>query len=220
MSAAPAQSQREDDGRSIDFVFIQPEGGLSYIDLTAIASNGRDILPQLNEFRGTGYGGGLTIGFRSGIIALAAHGYIARFSGQGTDTGVMGTTMREQAFDIGQLMAEVQLRLPVPIVEPYARVGFGYAWLGNFQLNAMYRESTSTVHGWTGKLGVGADIWIGRFFTVGAGVDFSLLNLRRGGVMREGGACPMTDPTCVELSQDGDAIGLLVHGHIQAGLHF
>jgi hypothetical protein len=196
---------------------------MSYIDLGALSSTGR-LLPTLTEFRGTGYSGGLTIGFRSGLFAIAANGHIARFDGSGMNRTILAdpsTEMITQAgFDIGQLMAEAQLRLPVPIVEPYVRAGFGYAWLGSFELNEMYRSSTSDIHGWTAKLGMGADIWLGKIFTVGAGVDFSVLNLRRGGVMRPETECPTTNPTCVELSMDGDSVGLLVHFHVQAGLHF
>jgi hypothetical protein len=46
------------------------------------------------------------------------------------------------------------------------------------------------------------------------------MNLRRDGVMREGSVCPETDPTCIELRQDGDAVGWLLTVHAQVGLHF
>jgi hypothetical protein len=223
-TAPSAEPRHEDDGRSIDFIFVQGEGGLSYIDLTALGMSGR-LLPTLTQFRGTGYGGGLTVGFRSSVIAVAAHGYLSRFDGQGENRAILSdptspTTTTQAGFDIGQLMAEVQLRIPVPFIEPYARVGFGYAWMGSFQLNDMYRDSTSTVHGWTGKLGMGLDLWLGRYVTVGAGVDVSVLNLRRGGVMRANSACPSSNPTCVELTMDGDGVALLAHFHAQAGIHF
>jgi hypothetical protein len=199
----------EDDGRSIDFLFIQAEGGYSTVDLTGLSSNGR-LLPTLMETRQSGYGGGATVGFRSWIFAVAAHGDISRFPGSGTDPG----------FDLGQVMLEGQLRLPVPVVEPYLRVGLGYAWLGAFQLNSMYMDSTSDIHGFTGKVGAGLDIWLGKYITVGAGADLSIMNLRRGGVMRDNSVCPQTDPTCVELRMDGDAVGWLLMLHVQAGIHF
>jgi hypothetical protein len=155
---------------------------------------------------------------------VAAHGYIARFDGNATNTTGVGpatmTTLTRQQFDLGQVMAEVQLRVHVPVIEPYLRVGFGYAWMGNFQLDVdRYRQSTSDVHGWTGKVGAGLDIWLGRLFTIGVGADLTLLNLRRGGVMTSS-TCPNTDPTCVDLSHDGDSIGMLWHFHAQFGLHF
>jgi hypothetical protein len=220
--SAPSHSERphEDDGRTIDFVFIQPEGGVSYLDMTAVSTNGRLLLPEVRGFRGTGWGGGLTVGFRWHFLAFAAHGYIGRFNGDATDTGVTGATTTPVAFDIGQLMAEVHLRIPLPIVEPYARVQFGYGWLGSFQLNERYRDSTSNVSGWTGGVGVGLDVWLGRYVTVGAGLDFTLINFRRGGIQRPDSTCPMTDPTCVELREDGDSVGVLIHGHLQAGVHF
>lgn len=219
------QREREDDGRTIDYLFVQPEFGVAYTDLTALSSTGR-LLPTLTQFQGFGLSGGATVGFRFGLVAIAAHGNISRFGGTATDTiRVSGfeatTTDPNYSFDLGQVMAEVHLRFPVPVVEPYVRAGFGYAWLGDFKLDTeRYRESTSTVHGWTGHLGVGLDIWFAKVFTVGAGVDLGVLNLRRGGVMRQGSACPMTDPRCIELSQDGDAVGLLAHLHVQAGVHF
>ena len=109
--------------------------------------------------------------------------------------------------------------MPIGFVDPYVRVGFGYAWLGEFQLNSMYAMSTSNIDGWTGKIGVGLDLWLAPFLTIGAGVDASVINLRRGGVMRSGSECPSTDPTCVELTMDGDSIGTLVVFHLQAALH-
>jgi hypothetical protein len=218
----PVERPHEDDGRDVDYLFIQAEGGLSYADLTALSSSGR-LLPSLTGFSGTGWGGGADVGFRSGFFALAAHGYIARFDGQAPNTMGVGpatvTTFSRQQFDLGQVMLEAQLRLHIPVIEPYVRVGFGYAWMGNFQLNSMYQQSTSNVSGWTGKVGAGLDVWLGRLFTVGAGIDFTLLNLRRGGVMTNS-TCPNTDPTCVDLSHDGDAVGMLWHFHAQFGLHF
>ena len=210
----------EDNGRSVDFLFIQAEGGLSVIDLTGLSSSstGASVAPSLHEMRQSGYGGGLTVGFRSWIFAVAAHGYISRFI-SGAPSTVMGV-MNNQDFDFGQVMLEGQIRIPLPVVEPYVRVGFGYAFLGAFQLNQMYEASTSEINGWTGKVGAGLDVWLGHYITVGAGADFSVMNLRRGGVMRDSSTCPTTDPTCVELRMDGDSLGWLIAAHIQAGLHF
>lgn len=215
--AAANRPREEDNGRSIDFIFIQAEGGASVVDLTGLSSSGR-VLPTLVETRQSGYGGGATIGFRSWIFAIAAHGYISRFV-SGQPSTLMGAS-NNQSFDLGQVMLEGQLRVPLPIIEPYVRVGVGYAWLGAFELNSMYQSSTSDVHGWTAKAGLGLDVWLGKLFTVGAGADFALMNLRRGGVQRDASVCPQTDPTCVELRQDGDALGWLITAHVQAGLHF
>ncbi len=209
---AANRPREEDNGRSVDFLFIQAEGGYSVVDLTGLSSSGR-ILPTLVEVRQRGYGGGATIGFRSWIFAVAAHGYISRFVSGSTSTS-------NQSFDLGQVMLEGQLRIPLPVIEPYIRIGLGYAWLGAFELNSMYQSSTSDVHGFTAKAGLGLDVWLGKYITIGAGADFALMNLRRGGVQRDTGICPMTDPTCVELRQDGDALGWLITAHVQAGLHF
>lgn len=216
-ATSSTRPQEEDNGRTIDFIFIQAEGGLSVVDLTGLSSNGR-VVPTLMNLRQTGYGGGATIGFRSWIFAIAAHAYISRFV-SGTTSSVMGA-MNNQDFDLGQVMLEGQIRLPVPIVEPYIRVGLGYAVLGAFQLNQMYMDSLAPIHGFTAKAGVGADIWLGKYFTIGIGGDFSIMNLRRDGIMREGSVCPETDPTCIELRQDGDSVGWLFAAHVQAGIHF
>jgi hypothetical protein len=207
----------EDNGRSIDFLFIQAEAGLSVVDLTGLSQNGH-LIPTLSETRQSGYGGGATVGFRSWIFAVAAHGYISRFV-SGAPATFMGVS-NSQSFDLGELMLEGQVRLPIPVVEPYVRIGLGYSWLGSFELNSMYTSSTSDIHGFIGKLGAGADVWLGKFITIGAGADFALMNLRRGGVQREGSICPDTDPTCIELRMDGDAVGCLLTAHVQAGIHF
>jgi hypothetical protein len=219
-SSERERREREDDGRQIDYLWIQPEGGLSYTDLTALSSTGR-LLPTLTQFQGFGFHGGVSVGVRFGWVALAAQGTIARFDGTAMDRiGNLPPSTSNQAFDLGQATVDVHVRFPVPVIEPYVRAGFGYAWLGNFQLNEMYRESTSTVHGWTAKVGAGVDVWLAKVFTIGAGIDLGVLNLRRGGVMRDDSVCPTTDPRCIELRQDGDAVGLLAHLHVQLGLHF
>ena len=212
-------NEPEDNGRSTDFLFIQPEFGYAYVNLTALSSTGR-VVPGLQTVQQSGYSGGLTVGFRSWIFALAAHGTIARFI-SGMPVVLPGVpVMQNQDFDIGQLMVEGQVRIPLPVIEPYARIGLGYAWIGAFQLNQMYMASTSEIHGFTGQVGAGLDVWLGKLFTIGAGADVGLTNLRRGGVMRAGSMCAMTDPTCIELTQDGDATGIVAHFHVQAGLHF
>ena len=102
--AAPAPPQQPPPqpppapGRNYGFLFIQAEGGLSYLDLTALQSMGQ-VLPAITQLHATGWGGGATIGFRSKYLALGANGYISRFDSSNAISGMSG-------FDIGQAMLE------------------------------------------------------------------------------------------------------------------
>ena len=183
---------------STDTPFIDAQLGFAYSDVLAFSNS--SLLPGVNESREWGSHFGATAGLRFGPVAFGAHGDLSRFT----------------SYDIGSLGAMVELRLPIPTVQPYARVGFGYAWLGDLRVSSSlaHCDPTSTssscpsVRGWTLSGGAGVDFWISRYFTLGVGVDLYVLNLTRS-----------ASPTTVNFEQTGDSIGLQLTGSAQIGFH-
>ena len=203
-AASEEEEEEEDDGRDVDFLWIEIEGGVSTANLVAFSQQNFSgggataTAPSFNEVSGVGPFAGLGVGFRVYFIAVGARATLASYPG----------------FEIGNIGGDVQLRLPVPVVEPYIRVGFGYAWQGSANYtNAS--ASTTTTTGWSFDSALGLDIFLANWFTLGAGAGLNLLNLTR-----------QSDPTvdCMGLTdfcpqQEGDAIGYQLRFFVQVGFH-
>jgi hypothetical protein len=193
----------EDDGRKADFIWLEVEGGVSYVDLIALEQNefagATGMTNGFAETSGVGPMVGVGLGFRVFFFALGARATLASYPG----------------FEIGTVGGEVQFRLPVPIVEPWIRVGAGYAWQGN----ANYTNpamSASTVYGWTINGALGIDIFLAWWFSLGIGVSADFLNMTRQADPRQ----PCMGVTEFCPAREGDAIGVQGRVFLQAGLHF
>ncbi len=195
----PPEEPPEGDGRDVDFLWIEVEGGISNVNLVAFrnANFAAGDTRVFHSVSGTGPMVGAALGFRVWWLAVGARMTFASY-----DT-----------FQIGTVGGDIQLRLPIPIVEPYLRVGFGYAWQGG----ANYADplmSATTVYGWSFDAALGFDIFLTNWLTIGGGVGFDLLNMTR---QRDPVASPVTT---FHPEQDGDAIGYQLRGFGQIGLHF
>jgi len=192
------------DGRDVDYLWIEVEGGISDANLVAFTdsnfvSAAAGGTPLFQEVRGTGPFVGAGLGFRIFVFSVGARATYANY----------------QNFDLGNVGGELAIRLPIPVIEPYARVGFGYAWQGqaNYANPAM---SSTSVYGWSFDAALGLDVYLVEWFTVGAGVGLNLLNMSR-----------QRDPTmpCMGLTDicpgnPGDAVGYQLRGFVQVGFRF
>ncbi len=213
-TAPPPAEEEEDegDGRDVDFLWIEAFGGVANVNLVAFRGGGTfsgtstdgTSTSVFDEVSGTGPMVGAALGFRVYWIAVGA-----RFNYASYDV-----------FQIGTVGGEIALRLPIPVVEPYARVGFGYAWQGdaNYAVTTggVTARPSTTVYGWAFNAALGLDIFLANWFTIGAGVGLDVLNMGR-----------QTDPTttCMGVtdfcpSKPGDAVGYQISGFGQIGFHF
>ncbi|MFO0684942.1 MAG: hypothetical protein U0234_22990 [Sandaracinus sp.] len=211
-TAPPPEEEDEGDGRDVDFLWIEAFGGVANVNLVAFNGAGTfsgtstdgTSTSVFDEVTGTGPMVGAALGFRVYWIAVGA-----RFNYASYDV-----------FQIGTVGGEVALRLPIPVVEPYARVGFGYAWQGdaNYAVTTggVTARPSTTVYGWAFNAALGLDIFLANWFTIGAGVGLDVLNMGR-----------QTDPsmTCMGVtdfcpSKPGDAVGYQISGFGQIGFHF
>lgn len=195
----------EDDGRKADFIWLEVEGGVSYVDLIALQSEnfstpeGKITTPSFEAVRGWGPMVGVGLGFRIFFLAIGARATLASYPG----------------FEIGTVGGEVQFRLPTPVVEPWIRVGAGYAWQGSANY-ATPTESTPTVYGWMLNGSLGLDIFVTWWLSLGIGGGVDFLNMTRQSDPRAG--CMMVTSFCP--AEEGDAIGVQARATAQVGLHF
>lgn len=182
-----------------DWFVLEPSAGVAYANVLAFDNTG--LIPGLNQSSGFAPTFGLTAGTRFSIVTLAAHLDFASYD----------------AYDVGTVGARIQVHAPLPIVKPFARIGGGFAWLGALNpASALWTcspGSTSndcpSISGWHLSAGAGVDFALKRWFTLGAGLDFTLLNLNRA-----------ASPTQVNFMRTGDSMGFQLALNVQAAFRF
>lgn len=188
----------QDDGRDHDVFWIEPNFGYSYVDLRMFRQE--NFLPSTVNTTAHGYTGGVALGFRISWLALGARGVAAKYPD----------------FYIGSLMFDAALRIPIGVVEPYVRAGFGYAWVGNPNFDDL-GSSEVDVFGFVAEAGAGLDIYLSKVVAIGVGADAAFLNLGRQDVRECGTDCNVGH---VELDEDGDATGFQLRAQAHIGFHF
>jgi hypothetical protein len=177
----------EEEERSTIF-WVTAGAGASYAD--AIVFDRTNFVPGAERQNGMGPSIAAAAGVKLFILTLGARATISFLP----------------PFDVGTIALDVGVRIPTPIVEPYARIGFGYAWLGaaDYQMPSM---SDTSVYGLVLDAGVGFDFYLSDNFAIGAGFDFAFLNLSRQQDDTCTSMCTIAD---VNFEEDGDAAGLQV----------
>ncbi len=185
----------------IDRGILWVEGGLgySYADIGQLDYD--QLLPMGVRLSGGGPAATLAAGVRLAILTLGVRGNFASYVG----------------FDLGSVVLDAALRLPTPVIEPYFRVGFGYSWLGDADYDHP-KKSETDVSGSTIEGGIGLDLYVESFLSIGVGFDFAILFMTREGV--EVGCTTSCDPTSATIQKDGDSVGGQARLHAQAALHF
>ncbi|MDW8363868.1 MAG: hypothetical protein RMK74_15855 [Myxococcales bacterium] len=201
-----AEEEEEDDGRDADLLWIEGGFGYSYVDLGQFSRD--NFLPHIERYRGSGYAAELAAGFRVTFLAVGARATLASYPGSGDFEG----------FEVGHVALEATARLPTPVLEPYARLAVGYGWVGsaNYDVPAM---SETDVYGLVASVGAGLDLYLDRIFALGVGMEGAFLNLTRQ-ELRDGCMGSDCEVATVELSEDGDALGLQLRLMARASLHF
>ena len=176
-------------GRDFDLLWVGAEVGAAIVDLKMISYD--QLLPSEINVRETGLGFGAVAGIKVKFLSVGLHLAVGKLS----------------EFDVWALNLDGQLRIPLDFLEPYVRLGIGYAFLGAFSGQTDMKDVT--VDGWDLQAGFGMDLYPSDFFSLGAGADFTVLNLSR-----------TASPTSVDLTQDGAAVGVAVFLQAKAALHF
>lgn len=197
LPATRALAEDDDDGgRGI--VWLRGDVGLAYVDLRSISydnlfAEDAALEDAIVETSGTGPQFGVSGGFRLLFLTIGAHLQLASY----------------EPFDVGTILLEIEAHLPVPLpIEPYARVGFGYAWVGQ---DLGGSDANISINGYDFRAGLGLDIFLGDHFSIGAAATIDVLNLSRQDLGES--------PTAIDVSE-GNAVGIQAGFMAQAGLHF
>ena len=202
------EEEEEDEGDPYDFLWIELMGGVSYVDLRAIDQN--NYYPTFVKLSGIGPMGGLALGFRIEFLSFGVRGALAHY---------------DDGFDVGTAVAEVTLALPIPIVKPFIRVGFGMGWHGDSdvenslgEMGARYPDNVqTTVFGFAFSGAVGLDIYLAHWFSIGAAATVDILNMNRQSTEE-----PIEDPmdvSEVRFEETGDAVGIQARGQAVVTFH-
>ncbi len=197
-----------DPGDPYDILWIELFGGASYVDLRAIQQT--NYFPEIVRLAGWGPAGGAAIGFRVEFFSAGIRAALARYDASDASSP-------DAVFDVGTAVVEVKLALPIPVVQPFVRVGFGMAWHGDSNVEDTWTSMMvpsnfqTTVFGWVFQGGIGLDVYLVHWFAIGAAFTIELLNMSRQ---------PIEMATDVTLRSSGDAIGVQGRGHGAISFHF
>ncbi len=186
--------EEADEGRHNRFrlFYLEASAGFSWIKLGLIREN--NLVPEIERVDDSGFAVGGGAGFFVSFLTL----------------GVQGEVAMHDRFNFGTVTLDLGIRIPTPHLEPYLRVGIGYAWIFNSSLLPV----DVTIRGVVADIGLGFDYMISPLVAIGIGADASLFNVRRAGVS----GVPV--PTSIDLTEDGDAIGVQISALAQLSLHF
>jgi len=187
--AAEAAAEDDDDGERSRHFWIDIAAGYSWINLVALDQSNFTPDPKTVRSSGPTIEGGLGVSFS--IVRI----------------GVAGAYARYASFDVATAELDLTLEIPLPLVQPYIEVGFGYAWIRNVdEMNGSGMNDIVPIRGIAADLGLGLDIHISDLIQFGVNVDASVLNLQRQRVTDLGTV------TNVDFTKEGSAVGLQIHG--------
>jgi hypothetical protein len=193
--AAPAAAPREDDARKPVF-YLEGGFGYSYVDLRAFSSDG-NFLPSIERHSGSGYSLNAAAGLRVAFLFFGGRGTLASY----------------ENFEIGTAMVEAGIRINTPTLEPWARVGFGYGWMGSADYETPGLSQTD-VYGFAFNGGFGLDIFLSRIFCIGVGAEIDILNMTRQRIDMDD-----VPSATIDVSEPGDAVGFQGRIQVHVGLH-
>lgn len=204
-SVAGAQSDDEEQGEKLPqyhrIFYVQPHVGYGWSDAGAIQQDGELLAVQGER------DGGLNVGGALGFKLLFF------------DLGARATYTFAGGYDLGALMGELGVRIPLPIFEPIVRVGFGYGWLdpNDGALSNLLDES---VDGPMLDVGIGLDVWVWDHLTIGidGAVGFYFLSRAAVDCSLDPDQCRDLDPDeAMALSEDGAAAAVQVRLALTVG---
>jgi hypothetical protein len=181
-----------------DFLFLEGETGAQYVGLETLSVK-RDVIPTLARREDIGAFVGAMAGAKLIFLSVGPHLRWGHF----TD------------WDLWTLDLDVGFHAPLGSVEPFIRLGGGYARL----VRAFDRLNDSrglTTHGYHLALTVGADVFFANSFTLGGRVSGDLFALHRAGVDLNASDGLVND----YLKYDAASAGLGMTGALALGLHF
>jgi hypothetical protein len=194
MAIAPAAEP----ARGPDFIFVEAETGAEYIGLGTLSVK-RDVVPTASRRDDIGGFIGAAAGVKLVFLSVGPHVRMAHF----------------QDWDIWTLDLDVGFHAPLGKVEPFLRLGGGYARLAR-AFDSVQNNGNLLSQGYHLTLALGADYFVTHNLTLGAKVSGDVLALYRSGVNLNQQDGVVND----YLKFDGASAGLGMAGALALGLHF
>ena len=189
-----AQEPENEDEDSWGIFWLEAQAGYSYANLIQFRSS--NFIPEAENLQGNGITAGGALGFRLYLFTIGVRANFSHYSD----------------FNLSSAALDLGVHLPIPLVSPYLRVGFGYGWLGGADWDSTSLRNAS-VQGLVIDGGLGVNIKLAPILSLGGGFDAAFLNLGRQSI-RDAGSI-----ATVDLEEDGDAVGLQIRVHLHLTIH-
>ena len=196
------ESERDDAGRSLNWVYLNAEAGFDYVGLDALHNDG------LTYGGIGGSGAGFLVGARAGVRVLTmtfgAHARLGLF----------------KDWKLGRIGGEVGLHLPFGALEPYFTLGADYAFLASLKEDTWGGDVS--IKGFGINLGFGLDYYLTSSFSVGGRLtgDFLFLSRNAVKIVSSGGTSSFDAAAAKTAGADGKGTGAGFTGALVLGLHF
>jgi len=175
-----------------DFFYLEAESGFQYTSLESLSVK-RNVIPTTVRRDDVGGLFGAAAGFKLLFLTLGPRLRLGHF----------------QDWDLWTAALELGWRTPLGALEPYMRIGGGYARLGRAFDAVQGKRGSVTIQGYTARLTVGADYFITPAFTFGACVAGEIIGMYRPGL----------DWGDEVYKLDGTSAGMALTGTLGLGLH-
>jgi hypothetical protein len=205
------RAKKEDSKRGLEWFWVGADGGFSYVDLRALASD-KDFTAGFLPTQSVGGSAGLGLGARLLFLTLGARGRVGFYSPW-------------MLYTVG---GELGLHLPFGRVEPHLEIGAGYAAMAN--AGGLVKGSTDaiSVAGGYGRVSGGVDAYLMPLLSVGILVSGDMLALTRPALSAAQINAIKNDPKVTDvqraaadgLATQGSTLGAAAGVTAVLGLHF
>jgi hypothetical protein len=185
------------DAKGPDVLFLETETGASYVGLQTLNVQ-RDVVPTSTRSEDVGGIFGVMGGAKLLFLSIGPHARFGRF----------------QDWDLWTLDLDVGFHAPLGRIEPFLRLGGGYARLSR-AFDKVRNGGSLRSDGYNMSLTLGADYFVTPYLTIGGRIGGELIGLHRAGVNLDTQDGLVND----YLKYDGAALGLALNGALALGLH-
>ena len=194
---AASTTEHPKDAKGPDVLFLETETGAAYVGLQTLHVK-RDVVPTSTRSEDVGGIFGVMGGVKLLFLSIGPHARFGRF----------------QDWDLWTVDLDVGFHAPLGAVEPFLRLGGGYARLSR-AFDKVRNGGSLHSDGYNLSLALGADYFVTNYLTIGGRVSGELIGLHRAGVDLDAQDGLVND----YLKYDGAALGLAVTGALALGLH-
>jgi hypothetical protein len=183
--------------KGLDLLFLETETGAAWVGLQTLHVK-RDVVPTSTRSQDVGGIFGLSGGIKLLFLSIGPHARFGSF----------------QDWDLWTFDLDVGFHAPLGALEPYFRLGGGYARLSR-AFDKVRNGGSLRSDGYNLTMALGVDYFVTPYLTLGGRVGGEVIGLHRSGVNLDSQDGLVND----YLKYDGAAVGLALNGSLSLGLH-